>query len=153
MLETHKIVNELIQHHSFKGAVPFLFGGVYSAIQFENELHALGLPWRSLHDRLSPDSHPDEADSFPRGRRYLTMIRQRDLEAAHEICERLEFKQQTELPVHYLGRLICMPSHDYEIEPCSYCKTGFDWWGASDDAEAEKLPPRHPNSSLEELES
>ena len=151
--ETRNIVQMQIQHHSFKGSVPFMVGGIYSAIDFENAMHEAGLPWRSVHDRVGPNDDPDDVDYFPRGRRFLTFVRQKDLEAARAIAEAQGRRKADSLPVEYLGNTMCSSSHDYEIMPCSYCSTGWDWMAKADEAENEQIPPRHPNSSLAELES
>jgi hypothetical protein len=143
MNATAEMIKKMTRSQSFPEAKPLLLGSIYSAIRMENLLHEAGIPWGSRAEGVAPDQDYATTLHYGQFRRWVVFVRAKDLQAAIELGRDHGFSESEHLPTTFAAGLC--KAHGYETLPCSGCSTGWDWLAKSDEAEKEKVPPRHPS--------
>jgi len=143
-MSTAAMIKRLNETRGLPGGVPFLLSNIYGVAAMESALHEAGIKWRSVGEGLDQSLSFKQAQKAGLTTRWVLFVRRADLDAATQVAHRLPLRQASDFPVRYTSRALCK-RHDYELEPCSGCSTGFDWWGKADEAEKEEPPFRRPS--------
>lgn len=144
-VDTTTMIERLDRAHGLRGGVPFLLSSIHGVARMEAALHEAGIPWRSIGEGHRKGVTFKQAQEWGRCQRWVLFVRKADLEAATRIARTLRLREEARLlPVRFTSGALCR-RHDYELEPCSGCSTGYDWWGKADEAEKEKPPFRRPS--------
>ena len=135
-MNTQTMIQEVVSKRGFEGAVPLFLGCEYAVASLENALNEGGIAWGS---RCEAKGIPA---SYGRFRRWVVLVREADIKAAEAIADKAGFRRSAHLATLFYGGALCL-RHDYELEPCTRCCTGYDWWAKTDDAEEVPSPRRH----------
>ena len=135
-MNTKAMIQEVVKKRGFAGATPLFLGNEYAVARLEDALKEAGIAWGS---RCEASGIPADYGRF---RRWVVLVREADAKAAEHVAENAGFSRTTHLPTPFYGGALCT-RHDYELEPCTGCCTGYDWLAKTDYAESIPSPKRH----------
>ena len=135
-MNTKAMIQEVVKKRGFAGATPLFLGNEYAVARLEDALKEAGIAWGS---RCEASGIPADYGRF---RRWVVLVREADAKAAELVAENAGFSRTTHLPTPFYGGALCT-RHDYELEPCTGCCTGYDWLAKTDYAESIPSPKRH----------
>lgn len=141
----HERIEAIVEEHGASGLAALALTSLGGAILITEKLTLRGIPYRAVPDLL-PEDNGVLDEEYGRYRRWVVFVARADLPQATEVMEaRKGAVQAPRQPVLYISGAICRePGHLLELEPCSWCDTGWDWMAKADRlgrVPALKIPP------------
>ena len=124
----------IVEEHQKDNIIPFLLTDFSATLRFTQHLTDKGGRFRAVPELLSVDEDSYLDPEYARYRRWVIFIHQDDIEIAHRLIEQSrKVVKEHDQPVQYITGSLCRKGgHEFELSPCSWCDTGYDWIAKAD---------------------